>query len=350
MTSSRKSNSSGSKSNDILHILTIIFLVIIIGVIIYLIYKTLKGKGEFFKLMNTIENYTMTLTETDKTLDPYKENQMKFKSDLTADVSTYTASFDAATNEYGSYNTDYNSLKTDDLQKKLDAVNSKITTINSQISNIKDSSEADSALKDLNTLISSLSSLNSDITKTQESAKALQSKNKTVADLLLKASENAKIVINDINEGNKIKQAFTDNYAKPVVQPKIDAAKTALEKIDAVGNSDTEKQIISTSKSKLQGTIDSLDKLIKDASTKLDNSSYIAQRDTITTQKTQVDDNKKTIDSYVELLSKISTQLQTIEDTCSSYQTNLPKISVSLENMSKLITNSDELTNFMTGL
>jgi len=344
MASSRKS--TNSKSNDILHIGVIIFLVIIICIIIYLIYKTLKGKGEFFEIVKTIEHYEMKLN-TDATLDQYKESEKSFQTDLKKDITSYDTSYSAANDAYNKYNTDYTSISVSvkDLQKSLDTVNSTISSINSQIST-PTTENVTSAKSSLDALVTSLGPIQTDATAKKTLATDLQTRGTTVNTLLQTAYGNANIVINDINEGNKIRDAFTNNYVKTFIQPKITAAESALKTINITGKTDVENQIITTSKAKLGDTIKNINAVVETAKTQLDHSKYISQRDSISAQQKIVDTNKTTLGTYITALAGIITSIQTIQDTCQSYQTNLPKIGDALNNMSQVILNYNDLLKF----
>lgn len=341
MASSKKLN----KSNDILHIFAIILLVIIICIIIYLIYKTLKGKGEFFQIIKTIENFEMKLS-TDATLDQYKISEKAFQDDLKKDLSLYDTSYLEANEAYNKYNSDYSSIAIEDLQKRLDNVNSTISTINTQISNISTTESANIAKSSLDTLLISLEQIQKDTTDKKSLSTDLQKRGITVNELLQKASDNANIVINDINEGNKIRSFFTTNYINPFVLPKINAAQDALKEIDIKGKTEVENQIITSSKIKLEDTIKNINDVVATAEKQLDHSSYNIQKDKINKDIQNIETNKKTLTSYINIFNGILTNIQNIQDTCTSYQTNLQKIGNALTKLSQVILNYNELVKF----
>ena len=251
----RSKSSKNSGDNSILHIIAIVFLIIIIGVIIYMIYKQLKGKSEFFKVINTIEHYTMNLTSTDTTLDKYNASEQAFQNDLKTDLAAYNTSKSAADTAYDLYNTDYSSIDISGFQKRLDTVNTTISTINTQIGNITTSQNVTDTKTALDALIATLAPIQTDATAKKTTATSLQTRGTKVNGLLQTASDNAGKVIADINQGNLLRGAFDTNYGTPIIQPKITAAQTALSSINIQGKTDVENQIITSSKAKLDDSI-----------------------------------------------------------------------------------------------
>lgn len=315
-----------------------------------MIYKQLKGKSEFFKNINTLEHYTMNLTSTDTTLDKYKANEQAFQSDYKKDLDAYNTSKSAADSAYASYNTEYSSIDISGFQKRLDTVNTTISTINVQIGKITTSKNVTDAKTALDTLIATLAPIQTDAAEKKTTATSLQTRGENVNSLLQIAYVNAGKVIEDINEGNLLRGAFDKNYAQTIIKPKIDAAQTALSSINIQGKTDVENQIITSSKGKLDDSIKKLQAVLNTASTQLDHTTYNTQRDTISSQQKIVKQNQTTLSEYIGKLGGIIADIKAIQDTCTSYQTNLPKISTALTNMSDVITNYDALTQFNTDI
>jgi soluble cytochrome b562 len=333
-----------SNNSDILHIISIIFLIIIIGVIIYLIYDTLKGKGEFFSVIKTIENYEMKLSDN-ANLDQYRDNEKTFQSDLKNNTTAYESSLNVANTEFSKYKSNYEKLDVTDLESQLQKTNTTISDINGNISKITKSEEIQPIITTLQTLVESLQPIKDRAQTKKSIIDELKKDNTTVSNLLKTASDNATLVIRDITQGNLLRGAFDKNYA-PKVKPKIDAAKTALTSITIEGKNQTEKQILETSKDRLNKTINDLETVLNTASTKLDHTKYLEQKNDTETKKTKLDQDKKTIDGYAVLFDDMISKIDEVSSTCISYQSNLPKIKDALEKMKDVIVNYEELVKF----
>jgi hypothetical protein len=97
-------------------------------------------------------------------------------------------------------------------------------------------------------------------------------------------------------------------------------------------------------------TISELNKVLSDATTKLDYSVLLPKIDTINKTKTDLDASNKNLTSIIVNLNTLIGNINKISDTCVTYVSDLPFVQTALDNINTVLTDTTNLNTFLTGL